>query len=157
MSKQGETRKLIAENRRARFDYHLGDIFEVGIMLLGPEVKSLRAGGSNITDSYASVENGELWLINGLIARYAQAGAWGQVEERRPRKLLARKREIAKLYQAVSREGMTIVQLELYFDAAGRAKLKIALAKGKTKGDKRETAAKRDWSREKARLLKHAA
>ena len=126
-------------------------------MLLGPEVKSLRAGGANIADSYASVENGELWLINGLIARYAQGGAWGQFEERRPRKLLARKREIAKFYQAISREGMTLVPVELYFDASGRAKLKIAIAKGKTKGDKRETEAKRDWSREKARFLKHAA
>jgi SsrA-binding protein len=145
--------KLIAENRRARFDYHIESDLEAGIMLQGSEVKSLRKGGSNIADSYASVEGGELWLINGYIAPYKQAGIFGH-EERRKRKLLVSKKELSRLWQAVGREGMTLVPLVMYFNHRGRVKLKIGVAKGKKATDKRETEAKRDWGRQKQRLLK---
>ena len=145
--------KVIAENRRARFDYFIESDLEVGIVLTGSEVKSLRTGQSNIADSYASVENGELWLINGYIAPYKQAGIFGH-EERRRRKLLVSKRELARLWQAVGREGMTLVPLVMYFNHKGRVKLKIGIAKGKKTADKRATEAKRDWNRQKERLLK---
>jgi SsrA-binding protein len=145
--------KLIAENRRARFDYHIEDDVECGIMLLGSEVKSLRQGGANIADSYASVEDGGLWLINGYIAPYAQAKTWGH-EERRKRKLLVRAKELSRLWSASAREGMTLVPLRLYFNARGMVKLKLGIAKGKKLADKRDTSAKRDWDRQKARLLK---
>lgn len=121
-------------------------------MLLGSEVKSLRQGGSNIAESYASVEDGELWLINGYIAPYLQAKTWGH-EERRKRKLLVSK-ELARLWNATAREGMTIVPLKMYFNERGTVKLKIGIAKGKKNADKRETSAKRDWDRQKSRLLK---
>ncbi|MGO4907479.1 SsrA-binding protein SmpB [Pseudorhodobacter sp. W20_MBD10_FR17] len=145
--------KLIAENRRARFDFAIEDDIEAGIMLLGSEVKSLRQGGSNIAESYASVEDGGLWLINGYIAPYLQAKTWGH-EERRKRKLLVSKKELARLWNATAREGMTIVPLKMYFNERGMVKLKIGIAKGKKNADKRETSAKRDWDRQKARLLK---
>ncbi|MBL4915953.1 SsrA-binding protein SmpB [Szabonella alba] len=145
--------KLIAENRRARFDYAIEDDLEVGIILFGSEVKSLRQGGSNIGESYASVENGELWLINGYIAPYLQAKTWGH-EERRRRKLLVSRRELARLWNATAREGMTLVPIRMYFNDRGIVKLKIGIAKGKKLADKRETSAKRDWNRQKARLLK---
>ncbi|MFQ6753232.1 SsrA-binding protein SmpB [Cereibacter sphaeroides] len=145
--------KLIAENRRARFDYFIEEEIEAGIMLLGSEVKSLRQGGSNIGESYASVEEGELWLINGYIAPYLQAKTWGH-EERRKRKLLVSRRELARLWTATAREGMTVVPIRMYFNDRGIVKLKIGIAKGKKLSDKRETSAKRDWSREKQRLLK---
>ncbi|WP_022704625.1 SsrA-binding protein SmpB [Pseudorhodobacter ferrugineus] len=145
--------KLIAENRRARFDFAIEDDIEAGIMLLGSEVKSLRQGGSNIAESYASVEDGELWLINGYIAPYLQAKTWGH-DERRKRKLLVSKKELARLWNSTAREGMTIVPLKMYFNERGTVKLKIGIAKGKKNADKRETSAKRDWDRQKARLLK---
>ena len=145
--------KLIAENRRARFDYHIESDLEAGIMLQGSEVKSLRKGGSNIADSYASVEGGELWLINGYIAAYKQAGVFGH-DERRKRKLLVSRKELARMWQAVGREGMTLVPLVMYFNDRGMVKLKIGTAKGKKNHDKRETDAKRDWNRQKQRLLK---
>ncbi len=145
--------KLIAENRRARFDYAIEDDLEAGIILTGSEVKSLRQGGSNIGESYASVENGELWLINGYIAPYLQAKTWGH-EERRRRKLLVSRRELARLWNATAREGMTLVPIRMYFNDRGIVKLKIGIAKGKKLADKRETSAKRDWNRQKARLLK---
>jgi SsrA-binding protein len=147
--------KLIAENRRARFDYHIEDDIEAGIMLEGSEVKSLRLGGSNIAESYASVEGGELWLINGYIAPYVQAKMFGH-EERRRRKLLVSRKQLARLWSATAREGMTIVPIRMYFNDRGIVKLKIGIAKGKKLADKRETSAKRDWDREKARLLKHS-
>lgn len=146
----------INDNRRARFDYHIESDLEAGIILEGSEVKSLRAGGSNITDSYASVEDGELWLINGYIAPYAQAASYQRHDERRRRKLLVSKRELSRLWNATQREGMTLVPLSLYFNEKGRVKLKLGVAKGKNKADKRETAAKRDWNREKSRLLKQS-
>ncbi|AXQ92429.1 SsrA-binding protein SmpB [Cereibacter azotoformans] len=145
--------KLIAENRRARFDYFIEEEIEAGIILMGSEVKSLRQGGSNIGESYASVENGELWLINGYIAPYLQAKTWGH-EERRKRKLLVSRRELARLWNATAREGMTIVPIRMYFNDRGIVKLKIGIAKGKKLSDKRATEAKRDWGREKQRLLK---
>ncbi|MGL4319842.1 MAG: SsrA-binding protein SmpB [Paracoccaceae bacterium] len=145
--------KLIAENRRARFDYHIEDDIEAGIILEGSEVKSLRLGGSNIAESYASVEGGELWLINGYIAPYVQAKMFGH-EERRRRKLLVSRKQLARLWSATAREGMTIVPIRMYFNDRGIVKLKIGIAKGKKLTDKRETSAKRDWDREKGRLLK---
>lgn len=148
--------RLIAENRRARFDYFIESELEVGIMLQGSEVKSLRQGGSNIAESYASVEGGELWLINGYIAPYLQAKLFPH-EERRRRKLLVSKKELSRLWNAVGREGMTLVPIRMYFNEKGMAKLKIGIAKGKKLGDKRETSAKRDWSIQQARILKHGA
>lgn len=145
--------KVIAENRRARFDYFIESDLEVGIVLSGSEVKALRTGQSNIADSYASVEGGELWLINSYIAAYKEAGVFGH-EERRRRKLLVSKRELSRLWQAVGREGMTLVPLVMYFNHKGRVKLKIGVAKGKKVADKRATEAKRDWNRQKQRLLK---
>lgn len=145
--------KVIAENRRARFDYFIESDLEVGIILTGSEVKALRTGQSNIAESYASVENGELWLINGYISAYKQAGVFGH-EERRHRKLLVSRKELSRLWQAVGREGMTLVPLVMYFNHRGIVKLKLGVAKGKKNHDKRATEAKRDWGREKQRLLK---
>jgi SsrA-binding protein len=145
--------KLIAENRRARHDYFIEDDLEAGIMLEGSEVKALRTGKAQITESYASVENGELWLINGYIPAYTQAKTFGH-DERRPRKLLVHKSELARLHQGTARQGMTLVPLRLYFNDRGIAKLQIGIARGKKLADKRETAKKRDWQREKARILK---
>ena len=145
--------KVIAENRRARHDYAIDEDLEVGIVLMGSEVKSLREGGANIAESYAAVEEGELWLVNGRIAPYAQAKTWGH-EERRKRKLLASKRELARLWNATQRKGMTLVPLVLYFNHKGLAKMKIGIAKGKKHHDKRADAAKADWNRQKARLMR---
>lgn len=145
--------KIIAENRRARFDYFIESDLEAGIVLTGSEVKSLRTGQSNIAESYASVEGGELWLINGYIAAYKQAGVFGH-EERRRRKLLVSRKEKARLWQATGRDGMTLVPLVMYFNHRGIVKLKIGVAKGKKVADKRETSAQRDWNRQKQRLLK---
>ncbi|MDB6176696.1 SsrA-binding protein SmpB [Paracoccus sp. Z330] len=145
--------KVIAENRRARFDYFIESDLEVGIVLTGSEVKSLRTGQSNIAESYASIEDGELWLINGYIATLLNAGVFGH-DERRKRKLLVSRRELARLWQAIGREGMTLVPLVMYFNHKGLVKLKIGVAKGKKAADKRETSAKRDWNRQKQRLLK---
>jgi len=155
MAKDTENKnyKVVAENRRARREYAIDSDLECGIMLQGSEVKSLREGGANISDSYAEVKGGELWLVNGYIAPYRPAVTWGH-EERRRRKLLASRREIAKLWQATQREGMTLIPLVLYFNHRGIAKLKIGVAKGKKLADKRATDAKRDWQRQKARLLK---
>ncbi len=145
--------KIIAENRRARFDYAIEDDLECGIILTGSEVKSLRTGQSNIAESYASVENGELWLINSYIAAYAQAGVFGH-DERRHRKLLVKQRELARLWAATAKQGMTLVPLVMYFNDRGIVKLKIGVAKGKKLADKRATSAERDWNRQKQRLLK---
>ncbi|KFI31574.1 SsrA-binding protein [Haematobacter missouriensis] len=145
--------KLIAENRRARFDYFIESDLEAGIILTGSEVKSLRRGQSNIAESYANVEQGELWLINSYIAAYKEAGIFGH-EERRRRKLLVSRRELSRLWNATAREGMTIVPLSMYFNDRGIVKLKIGIAKGKKVADKRETEAKRDWNRQKQRLLR---
>ncbi len=145
--------KVIAENRRARYDYAIESDIECGIILTGSEVKSLRNGGSNIAESYASVDDGELWLTNSYIAPYEQA--MFKHEERRKRKLLASKREISRLFQAIGRQGMTLVPLVMYFNHTGRIKIKLGIAKGKKNHDKRATDAKRDWGRQQQRLLKH--
>ncbi len=145
--------KVIAENRRARYDYAIEDDLEVGIVLEGSEVKSLREGGSNIAESYAAVDEGELWLVNSYVAPYNQAKSFKH-EERRRRKLLASKRELSKLWNATQRQGMTLVPLVMYFNHRGLVKLKIGIAKGKKTQDKRATEAKRDWQRQKARLLR---
>ena len=145
--------KVIAENRRARYDYAIEDDLECGIVLQGSEVKSLREGGSNIAESYATVDEGELWLVNGYIAPYKQAKTWGH-EERRRRKLLVSKKELSKLWNATQRQGMTLVPLVIYFNHKGMVKLKIGIAKGKKTQDKRATEAKRDWQRQKSRLMR---
>mgnify|MGYP002653359455 CR=1 FL=1 len=148
-----DKKKIVAENRRARHNYFIEDDLEAGIMLEGSEVKSLRTGKANIAESYATVEQGELWLINSYIAAYKQAGVFGH-EERRHRKLLVSRKELSRLWQAVGREGMTLVPLVMYFNHRGVVKLKLGVAKGKKNHDKRATEAKRDWGREKQRLLK---
>ena len=144
----------VAENRRARYDYEISDTLEAGIVLTGTEVKSLRQGKAQITESYASPERGELWLINSFIPEYLQANRFNH-EEKRPRKLLVKKKDLARFSQEVERAGNTIVPLKLYFNEQGRAKLLIGVGKGKKSFDKRETERNRDWGREKARLLKH--
>jgi SsrA-binding protein len=151
--KSERPRKVVAENRKARHNYFIEDDLEAGIVLEGSEVKSLRTGKANIAESYASVEGGELWLINGYIPAYEQAKTFGH-DERRRRKLLVNKRELARLWQGIGREGMTLVPLRLYFNDKGRAKLQIGIAKGKKLTDKRETEKKRDWDRQKARLMR---
>ena len=145
--------KTVAENRKARRNFFIEDDLETGIVLEGSEVKSLRSGQANIAESYATVEDGELWLINSYIPAYEQARAFGH-EERRRRKLLVNKRQLSKLWQGIGREGMTLVPLRLYFNEKGRAKLLIGMAKGKKQQDKRETEKKRDWQRQKARLMR---
>ena len=145
--------KVIAENRRARFDYFFEDTFEAGIVLTGTEVKSLRNGRANITEAYASVEGTDIALINADIPPYAQANRFNH-EPRRIRKLLLHRKQIDRLMGAVQREGLTIVPVKLYFNEKGFAKLQIALAKGKKNHDKREAVAERDWQRDKARLMR---
>jgi SsrA-binding protein len=145
--------KTVAENRKARFSYEVLDTYEAGLALTGTEVKSLREGKANIQESYASVEGGEIWLINSYLPEYLQGNRFNH-EPRRRRKLLLNKREMARLAQGVEREGMTMVPLKIYFNERGRAKLLLAIARGKKLHDKRETEKERDWGREKARLLK---
>ena len=146
--------KIIAENRRARFDYFLDNFIEAGLALTGSEVKSLRNGKANIAESYAAVENNEIVLVNADIPPYAQSGPHFNHEPRRHRKLLLKRREIDRLIGAVQREGLTLIPTKLYWSDKGLAKLEIALAKGKKIHDKRETEAKRDWQRDKARLMR---
>jgi len=145
--------KVAAENRKARFSYEVIDTIEAGLVLTGTEVKSLRQGQANIQESYASAEDGEIWLINSYVPEYLQGNRFNH-EPRRRRKLLLNKREMAKLAQAVEREGMTMVPLKIYFNDKGRAKLLLAIARGKKLHDKRESEKQRDWNREKGRLLK---
>jgi SsrA-binding protein len=145
--------KVVADNRRARFDYEIGESFEAGLALTGTEVKSLRAGKAMIAESYASAEGANIVLLNADIPEYLQGNRFNH-ERRRPRQLLLKRKQINRLIQAVTREGMTIVPLKLYFNEKGRAKLQIALAKGKKMHDKRAATAARDWQRDKARLMK---
>jgi SsrA-binding protein len=152
-AKDEKPQKIVADNRRARFNYEIGETFEAGIALTGTEVKSLRVGKATIAESYADTKGEELWLVNSNIPEYLQGGRYNHAPKR-PRKLLLHKRQIHKLAGAVEREGMTIVPLKLYFNEKGRAKVELALAKGKKLHDKRETEKKRDWNREKGRLLR---
>jgi SsrA-binding protein len=145
--------KAVAENRRARFDYFIEETVEAGLALTGTEVKSLRGGRANIAESYAAVEGREIVLVNADIPPYGHANRFNH-EPRRPRKLLLHRRQIDKLIGAVQREGRTIIPLRLYFNDKGRAKLELALAKGKKTHDKREATAERDWQRDKARLMR---
>jgi SsrA-binding protein len=145
--------KLIAENRRARFDYFLEDPVEAGLVLTGTEVKSLRTGRANIAESYAAVEHGAIVLINADIPPYAGGNRFNH-EPRRHRKLLLHAKQIARLIGSVQRDGATLIPTKLYWNDKGIAKIEIAVAKGKKAHDKRETAAERDWQRDKARLLK---
>ncbi len=145
--------KVLAENRRARYDYAIDDDIECGIILSGSEVKSLRENGGNVAESYATVEDGELWLVNSYIAPYNRA-MFGH-EERRRRKLLVSRKELSNLWNATQRKGMTLVPLVMYFNHKGLVKMKIGIAKGKKNHDKRASDAKRDWGRQKQRLLRH--
>jgi SsrA-binding protein len=145
--------KVVADNRKARFNYEIGEIFEAGIALTGSEVKSLRQGRASIGESYADARGGELWLLNANIPEYLQAGQFNH-PPKRPRRLLLHRRQIDRLAAGVEREGMTIVPLKLYFNERGRAKLEVALARGKKLHDKRETEKRRDWDRERGRLLR---
>ena len=145
--------KIVADNRKARFNYEIGESFEAGIALTGSEVKSLRKGRATIAESYADARQGEIWLLNANIPEYQQAGQFNH-PPKRPRKLLLHKRQIAKLASGVEREGMTIVPLKLYFNEKGRAKLEVALARGKKLHDKRETEKRRSWDRERGRLMR---
>jgi SsrA-binding protein len=150
---QRVVKRIVAENRKARFNYEIIDTYEAGLVLTGTEVKSLREGKANIAESYATDEGGEMWLINSYLPEYLQANRFNH-EPRRRRKLLLTKRESTRLAGAVNREGMTLIPLKIYFNAQGRAKLELALGKGKKLHDKRESEKERDWNRQKSRLLK---
>ena len=145
--------KLIADNRKARYAYVITETLETGIILMGSEVKSLRSGKTTIVESYAHAKDGELWLVNCYIPEYTQASRFNH-EPKRSRKLLVHKREAAKFAAAIQREGMTLIPLKLYFNAKGRAKIELGVAKGKKPHDKRETEKQRDWQRDKARLMR---
>lgn len=145
--------KAVAENRKARFNYELGEIYEAGIVLTGSEVKSLRRGKATIAESYADAKDGEIWLINSNIPEYLEAHRYNHLPKR-PRKLLLHQNQINKLAGAVDREGMTLVPLKIYFNEQGRAKIEIALAKGKKLHDKRDTEKKRSWERERGRIMR---
>jgi SsrA-binding protein len=151
-----DKQKVVAENRRARFDYFIEERFEAGVQLTGTEVKSLRQGEGSIAESYATTEGDEVWLINSHIPEYSHGNRFNH-DPRRPRKLLLKNREIAKLHGAVARQGLPLVPLSMYFNGAGRAKIELALARGKKVHDKRETVKERDWKREQQRLLRHNA
>ena len=152
--KKDDGTKVIADNRKARFSYSIEDTLEAGLMLYGSEVKSLRNGRSTIAESYAYAKDGELFLVNAYIPEYTQASRFNH-EPRRQRKLLVHKREAGKLAAAIQREGMTLVPLRLYFNPKGIAKIELGIAKGKKIHDKRETEKKRDWQRDKARLMRN--
>lgn len=151
--KERDPRREIAVNRKARFHYEIGETFEAGIALTGTEVKSLRVGKATIAESYADARGNEIWLVNANIPEYLQANRYNH-EPKRPRKLLLHRRQINKLIGAIEREGMTLVPLKLFFNPKGRAKLDLALARGKKLHDKRQSEKKRDWQREKGRLLR---
>jgi SsrA-binding protein len=148
-----DKKKIVAENRRARFDYFIDQVFEAGIVLTGTEVKSLRFGEGSIAESYAEVKDEAIWLVNSNIPEFSHGNRHNH-EPKRPRKLLLKAREIAKMHGAVAREGMTLVPLSVYFNSKGRAKVELALAKGKKAHDKRETIKERDWKREQARVMR---
>ena len=148
-----DKQKTVAENRRARFDYHIEDKYEAGLALQGTEVKALRAGEASIAESYADVRDGEVWLINANIPEYSHGNRQNH-DPRRQRKLLLHAREINKLFGAVERKGMTLVPLSIYFNSTGRAKVELALAKGRQAQDKRAHIKDRDWQRDKARLMR---
>jgi SsrA-binding protein len=150
---QFDKTKIVAENRRARYEYFIEDVYEAGIMLTGTEVKSLRFGEGSIAESYAEVKNGEVWLVNSNVPEFSHGNRHNH-SPKRPRKLLLHEREIAKFHGAVERKGMTLVPLSIYFNSRGRAKVELALAKGKNSADKRATIKERDWKRDQARIMR---
>ena len=145
--------KTVAENRRARYEYFLEEFFEAGIALTGTEVKSLRFGEGSIAESYAEVKDHEVWLVNANVPEFSHGNRHNH-EPKRPRKLLLREREIEKMRAGVGREGMTLIPLSVYFNSRGRAKVELALAKGKKLHDKRDTEKARDWKREQGRIMR---
>ena len=154
MAKKAEPeRRVVADNRKARYSYAIDDTIEAGLVLMGSEVKSLRSGKATIAESYAHAKDGEIFLVNSYIPEYLMANRFNH-EPRRVRKILVHKREAAKLAAAVQREGMTLIPLRVYFNAKGTAKIELGIAKGKKLHDKRETEKKRDWQRDKARLMR---
>ncbi|MGC8470272.1 MAG: SsrA-binding protein SmpB [Acetobacteraceae bacterium] len=144
---------VVAQNRRARFDYAIGELVEAGLVLKGPEVKSLRHGRASIAEAWAGERDGELWLFNAHIPEY-QGGVLSRFEPRAPRKLLLHRRQLASLLGAITRKGATLVPLDIHFNDRGRAKLLIGVGEGRKKGDKRAVVAERDWARDKARLMR---
>jgi len=148
-----DKKKVVAENRRARFDYYIEDKFEAGIALTGTEVKSLRFGEGSIAESYAEIKGAECWLVNSNVPEFSHGNRYNH-EPKRPRKLLLHERQLARLQGAVERKGMTLVPLSVYFNSRGRAKVELALAKGKNAADKRSTIKERDWKREQGRILR---
>ncbi|HEX8445194.1 MAG TPA: SsrA-binding protein SmpB [Sphingomonas sp.] len=150
---QFEKVKVVAENRRARFEYFLEEFFEAGIALTGTEVKSLRFGEGSIAESYAEVKDGQVFLVNANVSEYNFGNRFNH-EPKRPRKLLLHEREIEKMRNGVSREGMTLIPMAIYFNGRGRAKVELALAKGKKLHDKREVQKDRDWTRDRARIMR---
>ncbi len=150
---QFDKHKVVAENRRARYDYAIETVYEAGIALTGTEVKSLRFGSGTIAESYAEVKDNQVWLINSNVPEFSHGNRYNH-EPKRARKLLLHEREINKMHGAVAREGMTLVPLSIYFNAQGRAKVELAIAKGKKAHDKRETIKERDWKREQGRIMR---
>ncbi|CAA9525837.1 MAG: tmRNA-binding protein SmpB [uncultured Sphingomonadaceae bacterium] len=148
-----DKRKVVAENRRARYDYAFEDTFEAGIALTGTEVKSLRFGEGSIAESYAEVKGEEVWLINSNIPEFSHGNRHNH-EPKRPRKLLLHDRQIGKMFGAVARQGMTLVPLSIYFNGRGRAKVELAIARGRKAHDKREHEKEKDWKREQGRLMR---
>ena len=148
-----DKKKIVAENRRARYDYAIEDTYEAGIALTGTEVKSLRFGEGSIAESYAEVKDGEIWLINSNIPEFSHGNRFNH-EPKRPRKLLLKEREIGKMFGAVARQGMTLVPLSVYFNSRGRAKVELAIARGRKAHDKREHEKEKDWKKEQGRLLR---
>ncbi|WP_395394180.1 SsrA-binding protein SmpB [Novosphingobium sp. BL-8A] len=148
-----DKKKSVAENRRARFEYHIDEVFEAGIVLTGTEVKSLRFGEGSIAEAYAEIKGGECWLVNSNVPEFSHGNRFNHTPKR-PRKLLLKEREIARLQGSVERKGMTLVPLSVYFNGRGRAKVELALAKGKNAADKRNTIKERDWKREQGRILR---
>jgi SsrA-binding protein len=148
------TDRFVAQNRRARHDYHILDTLEAGLNLVGSEVKSLRQGHASIQESFAREVDGEIFLVNAFIPEYAGANRFNH-EPKRPRKLLLHRRQVDKLMGSIKREGVTLVPLSIYFNDRGRAKLELGLAKGKNKADKRDSDKQRDWNRDKARIMRN--
>ncbi len=148
-----DKKKTVAENRRARYDYYIDEVFEAGIALTGTEVKSLRFGEGSIAESYAEVKDGQVFLINSNVPEFSHGNRFNH-EPKRPRKLLLHEREINKLTGAVERKGMTLVPLSIYFNGRGRAKVELALAKGKNAADKRHTIKEREWKRDQSRIMR---
>jgi SsrA-binding protein len=148
-----DKKKVVAENRRARYDYAIETVYEAGIMLTGTEVKSLRFGEGSIAESYAEVKGEEVWLINSNIPEFSHGNRHNH-EPKRPRKLLLHDREIGKMFGAVARQGMTLVPLSIYFNGRGRAKVELAIARGRKAHDKREHEKEKDWKREQGRLMR---